>query len=342
MGCAMSMFGAWLGLRLRVGSGRPRRFAMVIAALPLFLIAALRYDVGMDYLYTYVPYFQRVQVGRVREPLEPLYHLLNQAVARLGGSYVWVFALCAALFLGFLVAQIFRDSPNPVLSMFLVVGTSYYFIFLNGMRQMVGCAIAVYAIRFIHQRRLRPFLCCMALAVGFHTSCLAFLPMYWVARLRIRPRVVVMVTVVILALHKFIGSLLLQIMRQTDYAGYIGSQFDKGETGYIILAINVVVTLLAAWQYRDTPKYRLYFNLQVLSMWIAAFSGEVALIGRLRWLFGLPSVILLPMALAGIRRKDSRRLVTLGLVACYIVYITITIGLRNGNNVLPYQTIFSR
>ena len=78
MGCLASVLVAWLGMNTEKGK-QHRQAVIFFSALPLLLIAALRYDVGMDYMFTYVPYFNMVDMGIVSDGarLEILYHLLN-------------------------------------------------------------------------------------------------------------------------------------------------------------------------------------------------------------------------------------------------------------------------
>lgn len=345
IGCILALGLAWVGMHAKHNPAREKvftRYVVGISALPLILIAAFRYDVGQDYLYTYVPYFQRVREGRVSEALEPLYHYINIIISKLTGEYFWVFAVCAVIFLLLVYSQIFRDSPYPLLSIFLLVGMSYYFIFLNAMRQMVGCAILLCALRFVKEKQLIKFCVCVLLATGFHRSCIVFLAVYFLAAIKINPKVVIIVTVVLFSLSKVVGKVLNSIVMKTDYAGYIGSVYDTGQQGYIVLAINMALVLFAAFFYKNDFQYQMYFNLQIIALWIAAFSGEIVLINRLRWPFGLPSIILVPIVIANVPRKKMRMIFSASIVILYFIYITYTIGIKNGNSVLPYQTIFSR
>lgn len=345
MGCILALSFAWVGMHAKHNPAREKaftRYMIGISALPLILIAAFRYDVGQDYLYTYVPYFQRVREGRVLKALEPIYHYINVIVAKLTGEYFWVFAVCAVIFLLLVYSQIFEDSPYPLLSIFLLFGMSYYFIFLNAMRQMVGCAILLYSLRFVKEKQLIKFCVCVLLAAGFHRSCIVFLVVYFLATIKINPKVVIIVTIVLFSLSKVVGKFLNNIVMQTDYAGYVGSVYDTGQQGYIVLAINVALVVFAAFYYKNNFQYQMYFNLQIIAMWIAAFSGELVLINRLRWPFGLPSIILVPIVISNVPREKMRTIFSIGIVILYFIYITYTIGIKNGNNVLPYQTIFSR
>ena len=166
-----------------------------------------------------------------------------------------------------------------------------------------------------------------------------FLVVYFLATIKINPKVVIIVTIVLFSSSKVVGKFLNNIVMQTDYAGYVGSVYDTGQQGYIVLAINVALVVFAAFYYKNNFQYQMYFNLQIIAMWIAAFSGELVLINRLRWPFGLPSIILV---ISNVPRKKMRTIFLIGIVILYFIYITYTIGIKNGNNVLPYQTIFSR
>ena len=104
--------------------------------------------------------------------------------------------------------------------------------------------------------------------------------------------------------------------------------------------MNLAIFLLASAYYTKDKKYVQYYNLQVIALWIAALTGKVVLISRIRWMFGLPGIILVPMILQNIKKRD-RLLIGTIIVVLYFVYASYTIGVKNGNNVLPYQTIFS-
>lgn len=341
--CLASMLTAYLGSK-KFSGGRQRIAVALFAALPMILVAALRYDVGQDYLYTYVPYFETVRSGFFENysRMEILYHLLNVIVAGLGGDYVWVFAVSAIVFYVAVYMQIFADSPNPTFSIFLMTGMGLVFVFFNAMRQMVGCAILLYSLRYIRQRKLLKFLICVAIAGGFHISCAAFFPMYWLSRIRIRPVWAFILTAGVTVLSAFITGLMLHIVGMTKYAVYFESVFDTGRTAYVMLLMNLVLLVLESIFYQKNTKYQIYYNLQLVALWITIFSGKVVLMLRLLWVFGLPSVISLPLAMECIENPKNRKLIMSVVCLLYTLYFVITIGVNNSNKVIPYQTIFCR
>ena len=344
--CLMSMLFTWFGVHVKHRKENAWYYIKLsfFAALPFIIIASIRYDVGQDYLYTYVPYFERVKAGRVTSALEPLYHLINWIVVKCGEDYPWVFAISAVIFFTLVYRQFFKDSPNVYFSIFLLVGTTYLFIFFNAMRQLIGCSVLLLSLRYARERKLLPFLLVVATAACFHKSCLVFIPFYFFCNVNLKPMTVAVMTLGVLAGSVLLGRLINAIVMYTQYAVYVDSRFDSGEQGYIVLLINLGILVFATVFSSNNEKFRQYYNLQVIATWIAILSGEVVLMSRLRWMFGLPCCILIPLALRNVkkgRRGLSRLLAGAVIAALYLVYVSYTIGIQNGNNVLPYQTIFS-
>ncbi len=345
--CIMSMLFTAFCVRVKHEKTNLRYYLLLsfFSALPLIFIASIRYDVGVDYSYTYLKYFRQVEMGRVYSQLEFLYHLLNVLVVRLNGDFPWVFALSAIIFFTIVYYQFFQDSPNVYLSIFLLVGTTYMFIFFNAMRQLIGCAILLLSLRYARERKLFKFLLIVAIAAGFHWSCSFFALFYFFSNLSLKPKTVLTATVCILVGSELIARVARILIGYTKYAMYLGSRFDTGERGIIVLLINFGVLLFATVFSSDDPVYRQYYNMQIIASWIEILTGSVVLINRMRWMFGLPVCILLPMALANIssgrRNGKSRLFAGTVIVVLYFIYTGYTIGVKNGNGVLPYQTIFS-
>lgn len=342
IGLLTSTLLGWCAMHTRTYHNGKKLWAVLLSALPLFLIAALRYDVGTDYMFTYVPYFRYLSWGKNLRDMEPLFKLLNQVVIWFGGVYQWVFAICAAIFCIFVFLQIFRDSPYPLLSIFLLCGLTYYFVSLNATRQLVGCAILLYSLRFVQEKKWKQFALSVLIAAGFHYSCALFAVVYIIGKWSIKPGRAVALSGALFVCAGPVVRIALAVIRSTPYGKYISSEFDTDVGGRIILAVQVMILLLAAWQYRDDTKYRLYFNLHTVNTWLAAFAGQIVLVERIRWMFGLPSIILLPMALKNIKDPRLRLFVRVAVIGCFAVYVYIVIGVRNGHEVLPYQTIFGR
>ena len=124
---------------------------------------------------------------------------------------------------------------------------------------------------------------------------------------------------------------------------YIGSVFDRPEErGFITLAINILLIVFGTIFKRDDDDYNFYYILSFISLWFLFLEGKVVLISRIRWMFALPSIILLPKIINNVPNRRDRFIYTSLIVGLYIAFFYYTIGINNSNSVLPYQTIFSR
>ncbi len=73
-----------------------------------------------------------------------------------------------------------------------------------------------------------------------------------------------------------------------------------------------------------------------------AFIGKIPAAHRLLWIFGMPSIILIPNVISSQKGKKLNILITILIICAYIIYFLYTVGVKNSNSVLPYTTIFDR
>lgn len=312
------------------------------SALPLIYIAAIRYNVGADYA-GYYSYYLGILRGADRGRYEVLYYLVNKVIAFFHLPAPWLFGCTAALFLLPVYKRIISDSPYPYMSIFLLLGMTYYFYFLNGTRQMIGTAFLLLSISFIEKRKAAPFLICVLIATGFHTTCIVFLAVYLLIYMNLNPRKLAVITICIFVFGQLFANMANGLLIRMDYYSvYLESTYAHKGQGYIVLAMNILLVIFATFFYqKDNIKYRIYYNLQVIALWASALTGKIVLIDRYRMVFGLASIILVPITLAGIENKNTRRICSAGVVLLYFIYAMYTIGVQNGNLVLPYETVFS-
>lgn len=339
-GCLLSMIISWVGVHTKCYKDGRKIGIIGFSLLPLFLISAFRYDVGTDYWFMYTPYLENLRMGIEIREIEPIFKWLNLCIIAVDGSTQWIFIISAILFLFFTYSQIFEDSPYPYMSIFLLLGMTYYFISLNAIRQMIGASILLYSIRFIEIRDLKRFLISVIIATGFHYSCLAFIVAYWLYSIKLDLLRVLFFSLSIVLMFFLLKDSAMNCIMTTSYEKYIGSDFDTGKVGYFVLLIQLTVLLFCSIFNNNSGKYRIYLWLQIISFVLASIGSVVVLVERLRWMFGLPSIILLPLAISNIRNKSERFILGFLVVILFSAYAFYTIGIKNGHETLPYKTIF--
>lgn len=325
-------------------TGSSRSF-ITISCLTLILVTGLRYGVGQDFFYTYEPYYQFVSSTGEQGRMEIGFYLLNWVCSLITTKSWFMFLICSTIFFGFLYAAIYRFSPYPTLSIFLIVGTSYFFIFMNGMRQMIAAAILLYTLRFVLERKFLLFALMMLLACSFHSTAIIFLVAYIIPRINLSYRKMCILAIVLVICSTFLVNLVRYLVSfNTYYAKYFDSVYDNNkEAGYVQIAMNIVVCafgyVVIRKENQPSVLFKMLFALQLIALVFVCLAGKLVLAQRVAWYFGLSSVIFLPMCLYRIADKRVRLLVGITMVALYVVYIQITIGMENANNVLPYVSV---
>ena len=335
---ATSILITWIGVRTTAYKNGKRHWILpILAALPLILVIGLRhYSIGIDSP-AYYRGFYRIKDSGISGNFEWLYVLLNRAVGYLGGEYTTLFLACGAIFCIPVFRQIFDDSPDILMSVFLFCACRYYFACFNLLRQLISCSILLFSIRYIEKKRFYRFLACVVIAGGFHSSAYAFAILYVLAGIRIEPKVIVIGTVVALILGRIPAvSTIISTMQGTRYEGYAMSEGNSFSGVFLTFLVFTVILIVALMFYEDNRKYRIYLNSQILAVWATSMTGEVALVERMRFTFGLPSIILLPMAIHNIRDKRVQTLVRFGTVVGFAIYGYLCLK-NNLYNMVPYR-----
>lgn len=318
-------------------------FVTFFSASPLIFLSAIRYNVGADYR-AYYDYYMGILDGEGRGRFEVLYYLINKFLAFLDCPPPLLFGAVAALFLMPVYRVIFRDSPYPYLSTFLLLGTTLFFYSLNAQRQMIGAAILLLAVPFLEKKKFIPFAGLVLIASGFHAMCLAFFAVYFLVSLRLTPRKLIEITTIGFLLSEPLSRLAENIIREVGgyYAQYLQSSFAERGQGYVVLCIDAAVVVLSTICFQNNEKFRTYYNFQILALWSSVLTGKIVLVERYRLSFSLASIILLPLAIDKIQNRRIRLIIGAAIVVLYFFYATYTVGIRNSNLVVPYQTIFSK
>lgn len=342
--CLTSIVLTWFVTNIKHGRESLLYWLLISLAtsFPLIFISGIRYDVGSDYM-AYYRYYTDILEGAQQGRFEILYYYANIIVAAMRLQPVWLFSFTAVLFMLPVYKRILADSPYPYISIFLLFAMGYFFCFLNLTRQMIGAAYLFLSVPYIEKKKFIPFLLLVLIATGFHTMCISFLAVYFLASMNLKPKTLLGITIIIYVLEEYIGCVANSIMGGLDYySGYLKSHFAERSRGWFMLAIDITLLLFATVFYQnDNNRFKAYYNLQVIALWASILTSKVVLIERFRVLFGLPSIVLVPLTLKGIKCKNTRIVCTAAILFLYLLYAVYTLKKHNTNGVLPYKTVFS-
>ncbi len=347
--CGLSIIGFYIGNKVTIVYGRKYRFnrrnkSLIIAAAPLLVISIIRYGVGSDYFeYEKLYYLIGATGGAGTKEYEYLFSFILKAMYNMGVSFQWFIALTSIIFVFLVYLFIYRFSPQIPISIFLLFGMCFFFQSLNIIRQMVGCAICLYSIRFIEEKKPIVFSIMIAIACGFHISAIIFFPVYFLYKMHIDWKKAIAIIVFIVVVREIIIHIVYDFaLEYSAYTGYVKNAPEvQGKNGYVSLFINLLIYLFAYFlTQKNNIRDRGFLNIQLGACVLSLMNGYIPLLNRLRFYYALPGIVLLPIAIGNINNKNLRRIMYVVVVIMFFAYCLYIEGYMNQSASHPYMTVF--
>lgn len=308
-----------------------------IVFLTILVIGIIRYDVGPDYSRYASAYYSIQRYGGDVTLSSFLYYWLSRLFGNVPYGYVWVLGIYQFLTV-FVLFRLLTKKDIFYFGIFLFVVLGFWFWTLDGVRQGLACVIFLYAVKYIEQKNLSKYLCCIAVAFVVHISSIFLLPVYWIVQKKY-PKFLLCILLIV-----FIGGHYMQIWRSffvslysmvpyysdiyalTDHAEETG-QFNSG-LGFLW---NVLLVFFVFWRCRNT----VYLNLVVLGGILYFFAGGNLNITRIALYFLHVEYLAIPLIFK--EMKGELFLKFLMIVLMMIYYQSII-----QRNNFSYKTVFSK
>ena len=362
-GLCLSLFICAGAQKAEVTSQKKKLIWAALIALPLSLIAGLRYGVGTDYFpylnkfYTYMqePFTQCFHVS------EPGFFLLVKILLTLGFNQFWVFGMIEFITL-FLVSYCLLEKKEQ-LSIplgFFIYYLLFYHISLNIMRQCLAVSILLFGIVKLQRDQWKPYIVCFLIAATIHTSAylgIYFLIIYFIDQKRktaimassgdwwvISVKQLIYYTVIFLS-PLFLTSVVNTILKFSAFEKYRHYMHtDRAGFGneWIINTILLFVPIFVMYwgEIRKNWELRMLTDFMLLHVPLMCFSSMGNWTSRLLLYTQALLVLYLP-GLAHNDKKTSNKYLFLGyfLILIIIEYV-VKILIRNYSETFPYYSIF--
>jgi transmembrane protein EpsG len=318
--------------------------AVFLSSLPPMFISAVRYYVGTDYLKTYYSGFYRILEGSKIDGFEIGFYSLNKLIQVFSNNAFWLFAITAIITVGMTYKAIGDLSVDVPLSIVLYLVTRYYFIGMNAVRQFMGLAILTYSLKYVFEEDIKKFAICVLLASAFHYTCLLFIPVYFISKLNLNFRQIVLLLIVTFILFTFGISAALKYFSGTKYA-LLALKYDLAGIKFSAFTIVLNIGLFAIGykshsRHNDDKKYSTCLNLQFLATLTSFGLRSIPLMERVYWIYSFPIIITFPYILNLLSNKSIKRYVKWGVIMIFTVYMVYDICVLGDHDVIPYRWIF--
>lgn len=222
---------------------------VVICFIQLFLISGFRDEVGFDYNMYFTGFFSMAVDGFAEMSYydwEIGYILLNKII----GVFITarssdIILITSALSLIGPAYLIIRYSKNPFLSVFLYVNLFLFYLDMNFIRQAIAMSILCFAYGFLKEGKLWRYLLIVLIASTFHSTVLYMIPVYFVSRLKINSRTL-LIYLFGLFYYFMLSDDLLNFILLIYHGEYSGTEFITQGLNPILVIFPVLLSVGAA------------------------------------------------------------------------------------------------
>ncbi len=322
----------------------------------LFILSFIRWECGTDWD-SYLDFYEHLPEAASKSDFELFYFYANHLGNFLFKSYTGVLFVCAVIIFSFQTKAINEQSVLPITSLFILFGSSLGNVFFA--RQTISTMILFYSIRFIQLNRFKPFVLCIIIATLFHYSSLVFIPAWFIYRMKISPRNLVLffllslllsaaVTAVLQSLGNIFGGIIQY--KINHYLGNTGEDSLQGVSYSLFFMLlkgllNKAVILLFAISLCDKISkeyndFRGYVNLYWMGAIIYFIAAPISLVFvRFTFSYDISILIIIPYIIAYLSIK-VKPLIFIALTVYLFLRMLMAIN-SYYELYVPYKTIFA-
>ncbi len=286
---------------------------LCIVSVAMITMAFLRANtVGIDYK-QYADYFAQVRSGgwsflisgANAYRVEPGYSLLNYVVSLFTGD-VHIFMLgVAVVTTGLTALLLYKYSPIPWIGMFVFASFGFYGNSLSFLRQSIAIAIFLFAVRFLKEKRVVPYLLIVLLAASFHKAMFIMIPVYFIAHIKVNWKSLTTyagLTALVMGLSWPLFQLVTKYVYQY-YATQEGLYYMMGrdwQTAAIPVITTVAVLILKRFIQRRDPRNVVLINFSLYSGLLYIMTCQHFLFQRFGMMFFTSAILIIPELLASV------------------------------------------
>lgn len=321
-------------------------FSLLAIFTILFLLSALRLEVGNDYG-TYVTTIHEIYVGGY-VVTEPLFNGVVKILCELSGgeNYLLIFAVFAFVTIWIFLKVLYEQTDDFGMAFFLFMTLGIYFRTFNTVRYYFVLAITLYSFRYVLRKEYGKFVLLIALAALFHKSVLVVIPIYFIANLPWKKWYAAVLTVGAIGMvifQEFIMKIALELY--PSYKNTIYLETESGLSGNLMTLVRCGAILIFALlcykdEWKEKQENRFYFKLNFLAVLLYLCGSFLPLVGRIGYYLITSHILFVPAVLRSIKSEKKKKIFTVLVVIAGAIYFLLFLKSANqpGVRVLPYKS----
>ncbi len=350
-------------LSLKVESKKRKNVYAVLSSIPFIVVAGLRYNVGTDYMFRYVPDYISITNGNIVENVELLFLILIKLCILITHDYWLLFFISSFITFGLIFKTIYSESKNKMLSILLLFVSSIFFISLNLMRQYISIAILYSTYTLLIKDKKIEWVISVIIASLFHTVSLLFLLAYFIKKKRFNIYIYSLIVLFIIIFGRSFVNFSISLFSKFNvanlrkYAAYINIEGNFTWSYFLTESFVLFYYLSIVYfkKIKTNSLENLYINCQYLVILFSMLNIYNELFLRMAFIFSIFQLSGIPYFYYRSCKLKTKRYINDIINSLFnpkvlIIMIIILFSFRliysniikNTAEVFPYQTIFER
>ena len=339
-------------------------FMDILVLIILVVVAAIRYDVGIDYL-SYYKYYNSVYMMyfSFQEGIElTKLPFLIYSICYIGRNlwenpygFFWITSLFIYPVIFFCIV---KRSEKPALSFLLFCLMGFLGSSVNIVKQWLATAVIFYGLKYVQLNKWVIFALLVLFAIGFHQMSIVFALLIILAKLFIQPNKKWYMIMIVIGIALILLFLLLPIVVkyipiinntrflsyfQDDVSGYSSTIYAKiAMFGYCFCYLILIYIIIRNSKelIEKNSDNKLYINMLLISIPFMILALRKRFSSRIAMFLDLPVIYLLPLIPSFAKTKKGKNAITLIISAVVILFFVIY-TVFNKDIFYVYTTYFS-
>lgn len=334
--------------------------SIVVAVSILFIVAALRdADVGAD-TSQYCKHFLNIMNMNFHEilcyngiwgndtGLETVYKFYNKLLSYMSHNRQIITISNSFFQIFFLYIMVKRLSPAPALSIYLYVTLGFYQTALNLTPSSVASYICMCAFVYIKENKVIHYLIVVFLASLIHTSAIAFIPVYFLAKIKwtFKRLIIVVAACGLIAVFQPYVISKLEFFIPDKYFSYYLSGRTSNEFAamqivvYMTQFISIAICFFAVSKRQIKEKFIQENNLSILMLILVTvfyiLNYTARAFSRAAFLYSPYCIITIPLLISYIDSPRKKAYLRAEIIIITLIFFILRLKFNNIGTTMPY------
>ena len=338
-------------------------FLYFLAVIPFIVVSGIRYDLGTDYSFRYVPDYNSIANGEDVVNLEFGFKLLIKLCILFTNNPQILFVITSIIINALFFYVVYKYSKNIIYSIIILFFNGFFFSSLNIVRQCLAISIILIGYTFLIKedniKRNILYIIFLFIAFSIHKSSIITASFLFFTRRNIMNwKWVIPCTILVLLLGEKLLIPLKELLKNTKYSVYFLEKFLESDVSIIYLIENTIIYILMNIKYyydkknnRTNKEEIIFLNIEGLCLLITALAKCHVVFDRLALYCLSFQILSIPFFMEKIKEegiikeKLEQKHYLWMMILITIMFISIftkTNILNNNGEVVPYKTIFNK